>query len=695
MLKKIFPVEKRTIERRIIERQAIKRQAIKRQAIIAIVIFVCVVTVFAPPAVYAQNQSQAETFYQAGLSRMAREQWYEAAESFLESLRLNQAHAGANASLAECYYALEEFDEALIYVRRARTFARSNLSLANLEGVTLIALGRLEEAARVINEVLAREPYNKEALFAAAELDIARGRVGDALLRYREAARLFPDDRRVLISLALILGSMGEQNNARFYIERALQEHPEDYRVYYYASYLDAQAGNLAQAIRYAQQSLAFRGDYPEARNLLASLRYQTGEYEEAARLADIAISANRRDVRAWYLKGISYIRQGRFADAISTLQAACDIDPNDEFIRSALEEQLIAHTGVENSSRVRWAAWHFSRAAEYKSRNLIDQALFEYRRGLRLNPYAVNRWDYAELLRIQKYPSRYLEELKFMQELGVESRTVTKASINNAIEIYDSLLADSLYRRWAVEQHEVSARHWKVAVFSMASQSTPYHTDAGSVGSSYIRDILVHERNIQALSFEESPATFSQAFSTARNAGADYFLVITINENERDLSIEGELFVARTGAAAGAFYAYRTGTDRLRNASRGIVEQLSASLPFRASLIRRRASQGLLDKGRADGAVVGAVYEVVKKGSAAILSEGIGLYYANEDIVGTFTVEQVDEEVCSGTLERNGFFDNIAAGDEVIFQPQKPQSAGSSDVSADPQLREFLRRLR
>ncbi|MCL2472572.1 MAG: tetratricopeptide repeat protein, partial [Treponema sp.] len=361
----------------------------------------CFLTFF-PKGFQLSAQTTAPALYEKGRSSMAAEDWYAASESFLECLRINPAHAEATAALANCYYELGEFDEALVWVRKARTLSRGNSSLANLEASILIALGKLDDASTIISAVLDKEPYNKEALFTAGELDIARGRAGDAVIRYRNAARRFPDDRQLLVSLALVLGSLGDTDGARSYIDRALQQNPGDYRVYYYAAYLASQAGRLDDGIEYAQNTLYYRPDFIPARSLLASLRYRAKQYDEAARLSDELIAANRSDSRAWYLKGISYIQLGRFDEAIAILSTALDIDPDDEFIRAALEELLITNTRIEDSGRSRWASWHFNRARDFRSRNLIEQSLFEYRRGLRLNPYAPDRREYAELLRLQ-----------------------------------------------------------------------------------------------------------------------------------------------------------------------------------------------------------------------------------------------------------------------------------------------------
>jgi tetratricopeptide (TPR) repeat protein len=650
---------------------------------------ILVLFAFSPLSAQNTGPAQAAALYEQGRNFMAEEDWYSASEALLDCLRLNPAHAEGTAALAECYYELGEFDESLNWTRKARVLARNNTSIANLEAGTLIALGRLDAAALVISEVLAREPYNRESLFAAGELDIARGRPSEALLRYREAVRRYPDDRRLLLSLALVSGSLGDNVSALSFIDKALSQHPDDYRVFYYAAYVNAQAGRLPQAITYSEQALGLKPGYSPARSLLANLRYRNGQYAEAARLADESIAANRNDLGAWYLKGLAYIRLGRNVEALTVLGTAIAINPNDEFIRTALEDTLIAVTSLEDQRRSRWATWHFDRARDYRNRNLVDQSLFEYRRGLRLNPYARDRREYAELLRIQGYPARYLEELRFLQDLGIADR-----SLNDAVEAYSSLLSGALFQRWKVNPLELEGQHWKVAVFSLAGQSSHYHVDAGAIASSYIKEILIHDRSVTPMNLELRQTSFSQAFRMAREAGADYFLVISTMENERDISLKAELFTGKTGSAAGNFYTYRTGVDRLRNASRGIADQLGAALPLRGKLVQRQQSQGLIDKGRVDGVKTGAVYDIVKKGRSQIAHEGIGLVYTNEDIVGRISIENVDEEVASGTLTRNGFFDRIEADDEVIFKAADDVKI-PPDTAANPELRALLRTLR
>ncbi|GMO45767.1 MAG: tetratricopeptide repeat protein [Termitinemataceae bacterium] len=643
----------------------------------------------------AQNRDVAY-YYNQGRESMSNEDWYSATEDFLECIKINPSYAGAHFSLAECYYELAEYDEALNYVRGARRLARLDMNIANLEASILIAVGNLAEAEALIKEVQSRQPYNREALFAAAELDIARGKSGDAVRRYREAIRLFPDDRRLLVSLALVLGSLGDIEQAQNYIERAKELHSDDYRVFYYDAYLQARAGKINLAIANAKASLELRPSFLEAQSLLASLRYRANEFAEASALADKIINVQPKKSSPWFLKGMAQARLGHNQDARSAFERAISIDKIDEFARTALEDLIIKTTNLEDSSRVRPALWHFDRAEASRKQNLFTDALFEYRRGLRINPYADQRLQYAEILKLQGYPKQYLAELEFIQGIGKSTR-----EINNAVEIYSQQTKLSIFNRWKIEPVELT-RPWNIAVFSVANQSAFYHTDAGYIAASYLKDILVHSQTINALDLETRQASFSTAFRNAREGekqtgrGADYFLVLSIKENDRDIAIKGELFVARTGSSAAVFNVYRAGSDKLRNAVINIAAQLEAALPYRGTLLRRQADIGLIDRGKLNNIQKDTVFQIIKKDKIDVESHGIMLKYLPQDVLGTFIVNEIDEEVSTGKIARSGFFDLIGEGDEIIIPAEKTAAlTTAAQNTADPELRTMLRTLR
>ncbi|MDR1468695.1 MAG: tetratricopeptide repeat protein [Spirochaetaceae bacterium] len=675
-------------------------------AFLTVAALLCTALLGIAPPLDAQTKQDAVFSYHEGRAFMMDGDYYGAAQSFLEGLKVNPAHAEATASLAECYYYLGEYEEALGWVRKARVLARANLDTANLEAFILAAIGQLDEAEGVLKTVLQAEPYNKEALFVQGEIDMARGRNGDALIRYREAVRRYPDDRRLLLSLALVSLSLNDYPNAQGYIDRAMTAHPDDYRVYYYAAWLSARRGDVGAAAAYVEKALYYKEDFAPALALLTVLRYRTGEYEEAVRLADGRIAANRNDTYAHYLKGLSLWRLGEadpttaeahFREARAALDTVLTIngDNDDEFARALLEEILLRSTSLEDPSRARYAAWHFRRAADFRQRNLSDEALFEYRRGLRLNPYAAERRDYAETLRFKGYTGAYLNELLFIKEL----RGTEDADIDDAIETYTALNREALPLKYQIGIEELS-RHWQIALYTIDAEDAPpsaYHTDNAVVAAVYLKDVLVHDRNI-APGGEAAVrrSSFADAFRASRTRGDDYFLIIALDENERDLLLKATLYASRTGTELKTFTAYRSGENRLRNAARAVTDQLNAVLPFRASLIRRNANIAVIDKGRIDGVTQDSEYEVVKQGTAEIATDGVALKYGESVVVGTFKPTQIDEEVSLGILTRRGFFDRLAVGDDVILQPRLEQApAQPATPRVGPELQALLRTLR
>jgi len=634
--------------------------------------------------------AQTAGFYPRARALMAEEAWYSASEILMENLRTNPAHAEGTFALAECLYELGEFDQALHWVQRARVLARTDMAVANLQAVTLIALGELDAAAETIAEILAREPNNREALFASGELDIARGRPADALARFSGALGRFPDDRRLLLSLALVSSALGQDEAAISFINRAAARHPDDYRVFFHSARVHAKAGRTEQALQLGLRALHLRPDYAPTRALLGNLRYVLGDFSGAADLANEAIAADREDMGAWYLRGLSFMRMGMGDEAIAVLGNAVAINPSDEFVRIALDEALLSGTALEDPRRKKSADWYFGRARDLRARNLISASLLDYRRGLRLDPFSPARAEYADLLRLQGYPARFVDELMFLRHLGLES-----PGESDTVEAFGSTIAGSLAGSWNLVGEAPDGRHWKLAVFSGIADSTSRHVDSSAIAASLVKELLIHDRNIVTVDIPLRQASFAAAFRAAREAGADYFLLISGTENERDFSVRAELFVARTGSPAETVDVFRTGPDRLRNAAEGVLLRLGTDLPFRGRLLQRRQSEAVIDKGRAEGVRVGDVFEIVQKDRAQVLGQGIGLAFDAEHLLGILTITEVDERISAGTITRDGFFDRIEAGDEALLRNAGPGGLRRQELSGNPELGAMLRTLR
>ena len=639
--------------------------------------------------------SAREALARADALRFA-EEWYGAIEAYLVVVSINPSYGEAYRGLAECYYELEEYDQALSYAKKAAPFLSGDAALADLEAFIRIGLGDTKSARALFEAVIARLPNDLDARFGLALLDLASGKKSEARSRLEESLRLSPMNARALLSLSLIAQDQGRTEEARALLDRALRFHGQEPRVQYIAARLAAEAGDRAKAVFHARNALESKPAYAAPRRLLAALMYEATSYDEAIALMREAIARDRKDAASWFTLGLAQAASGRHGDAVYSLRTALGLKPDDELVRIALENLVTDGSPLEDPSREAYADWHFKRAAEFEDRSLFDQALFEYRRGLRLFPYSKKgRASYAELLRKRGYPAKQLAELQFLKGIGKAD-----TSILDAIEIYASLLDERVGLTWGIDQYALQKRPYRVSLFYAPTPTEGAHTDGENLLARYLGDLLGPSTRLSliganqkagktglsgtasSLRYETSVASSSEAFRRARDADADYYLLFSARETEREVELSAELRVARTGSLAASFRSFRTGNDRVKNTTVRLAELIVSALEPRGAVLKRSQDRAIVDLGASDGVKKGDTLLVLKKGSLGVLFEGLGSAYAATDVVGTLVITAADEEVAEGILSSSGFFDTINEGDEVIRAPGEKSKLSAPSVS-------------
>jgi hypothetical protein len=210
-------------------------------------------------------------------------------------------------------------------------------------------------------------------------------------------------------------------------------------------------------------------------------------------------------------------------------------------------------------------------------------------------------------------------------------------------------------------------------------------HAAGEALVARYIKDLLSSSSRVDVLPVESAAPTFADAFRRARAASADYFVLLSDKETERDIQITAELRVARTGSPASSFNAYRTGNDRVKNAAARIADLLVASLQPKGSILKRSQDRIFADLGKTDGVANGDKLLVLKNGTLAVKAEGLGHSYAPASVLGEVDVTKAGEESCEGTLKNAGFFDTINVGDELILNPPAATTAAAAPGATVP----------
>ncbi len=627
-----------------------------------------------------------------------------AVELYRGALALNAAYLEPVVGLARTFFELEEYEEALRCAQEARRLDARDPDLAILEARACIAVNQWERAQALLSGVLAREPNNLEARFALAELEVVSGKSRSAASRYLDALRVAPENRKALLSLAVLREAEGSPAEAERYLELAVRAHSGDPEVHRAAGEFAARRGRLPAAERHLLTALSLKEDFPAARRALAGVYLSQGRVPDALALLREMIDPRRRgdpnDPRAQYLLGLAYRQGGDTANAASRLSEAVRLRPDDETARLALEEIALQELPLKDAVRRKAAAWRLERGRILESHNYLDKALFEYRRSLMLDPESrEGRLAFARLFRVQGYPVKYLRELQVLRDLGYKD-----AEILDAIEITAGATAEGVAADWRVDQYALQPDKIRLGLFTIPARNTLLHRDADLYLARAAAGILRRNERLAVNEWPKDDTTpdapgedprvpaFDRAFQWSRERGADYFLLLQVEESERSFSARMEIYRASTGSRLETIQVFRTGNDRIRDGLMRICSRLEGLLPVRGRLLAREFDTGIVDLGRMSGLQPGDKLAVVRSDRVQLAGDRLGLSWRPEDELGEFTVTRVDENLCEGRLAGRSFFDQINPEDAVLRPAAPPPPAAAA---AEPGTGQgLLRRL-
>lgn len=621
--------------------------------------------------------------YNMGLSKQSREDYYGASEDFHQALQANPYYGDAWFHLAEVTYSIGDYSLALTYLDSAEKYAKSRTEIQNLRGMVYIALGRLPEAKKIFNDIIKANPNDVDARFGLAEIELYSGGYSGATRLYQDALKRQSTNRKALLSLALLSAENGNYDAAQNYIMQALKYHSGDAEVHYLASYLDARRGDLQNAERKARGAVQIKKDYTKAYVLLASILYAQGRYDDTIDTCEYLISKNRKTAEAWYLKGLSQVKKNQPEAAITTWNNALFDNPQDEIMRAALEILVVKTYSLEDSRRNKWADYHIKKARDYKKTFMGEEARYEYQRALKIAPYnSTVRAEFADLISKSGLNELYLNQLKFIKSIknpNDKKNQYQENKINDTIEAYDSLMKYSLASEWNVDPFYLDKIRWNVGVFYKNSTSHLIHPEAEVVAAGMVSDIFGGVATTSVSVLDSSVSGYGEAYRLARQRNLDYFSLITIDETDREISMDVVVYSGRTGTETTRFSYFRTGNDKFASILRGFRRDLLNMLPVRGKIIQRSVNDLLVDLGFVEGMKEGAVLDVIKAGKIQTADSGRGVKFDEKDLLGTITITRVGEEISLGTLKQNGFYDKVNIGDELLVR-SLPNSKGTND---------------
>ncbi len=636
---------------------------------------------FAISTIHAVDKKTPKELYNQAFSFEAEENWYEASQFYLEVVNENPAYSDAWFRLANCCYRLGEYDLAFQYLENAERYEKANSSIQNMKGMILLALGRIEDARQIFYEVLKKYPNDVDAHFGLAEIELFDGKYSGAEVQYSEALKRQGSNRKALLSLALICAEQKRYPQAEKYLRQAMQYYSGEPEVHYLAAIIYTMKGDYKDAEKHARIAVEIRGTYEQAYELLAQIVYLQHRYSEVIDLCDFIISRNRNSSAAWYLKGVAQSKLGNTEDAIATWNTGLNVNPQDELMRMMLELTAKNELDLDDKRRSQWAAYHLNNARQYDSRYDKAGSTYEYQRALMLDPSnAAARLAYADILELNGMHELYLSQLKFVKE---NSEAKLPVNLNDTIEAYDSLLNNTLAKRWKVDAFYLDKIRWNIAIFYTENTSTFNHADSDRLTALACGDIFGGVA-ITSVKTQVTPVSgYGEAFKNARANNFDYFVIVSLSEGQDDVSLSATMYSGRTGTETFNEKYYATGNNRFSTVLRRFRNSVLEKLTVRGKILQRNGKTVLIDLGRSENIVKDAEFKIVRKGCVKTADSGAGLFFRDDDVVGMLVVTEAGEEVSEASITSHGFYDRINEGDELVLvsMPAQNTEAGMDTV--------------
>jgi predicted CXXCH cytochrome family protein len=212
----------------------------------------------------------------ASLPEKDRGRFERAAEEFIAAQKLNADRPEARSTLGAFFVRRGRMTEAeaeyMAALRLSPQYAVASINLADLYRQT----GREAEAEMTLRNAINVAPSDS-GLHHALGLSLIRlKRLDEAIAEFRHAAELEPNNARFAYVYGVALYSERHRPEALAYLEESLTRHPGDRDILLAIINFSREAGDIATALKYAEQLSRNAPEDQAARRLLDELRGQS-----------------------------------------------------------------------------------------------------------------------------------------------------------------------------------------------------------------------------------------------------------------------------------------------------------------------------------------------------------------------------------------------------------------------------------
>jgi tetratricopeptide (TPR) repeat protein len=258
------------------------------------------------------------------------------------SLREAEADAAGSPALAAAVrLARENRPDAAIAELAAAPDATTGMRL--YQSALLLSVGQADEAAQVLDGILAAEPGNGAALAQSAVIDIVQNDTAGGLAKAEQAVAAAPDTAAPYIALSLAQQSAFRLEDARDTLLAATERVPDSPLVWARLAEVWLSLGYRARAGEAADRALALDPALERAHVMKGFAALTEFRAAAAAEAFGQAITLDQADPMPRLGLGLAKIREGDIEGGRGEIDAAVALDANRSLLRSYLGKAYFA----------------------------------------------------------------------------------------------------------------------------------------------------------------------------------------------------------------------------------------------------------------------------------------------------------------------------------------------------------------
>jgi tetratricopeptide (TPR) repeat protein len=290
-----------------------------------------------------------------------------AISEYRRALQFDSTAAAICIALAEDYFTLRLYDDAVLQLQEALRVEPDNVSAMEFLSDLMVETGQMDSAIALAGRlielqpdelryrrnlaglylrmdslqaaigqyqgILAKYPEDGEALSQISAIYITMKDFPKALDVTRQLYDLDSTDDRVTFTIASLYAELDKPTEADHYFSRAVELNPDDPRYFTNWAYLRLNAKDYAQAIAILQKGTLKHPRAADVWGLLGSAYQQAGSDSSAIKALDYSLELDATQVGPYVTLGYIYDSQGKFDKALEVYTQGLAVAPEDPLL--------------------------------------------------------------------------------------------------------------------------------------------------------------------------------------------------------------------------------------------------------------------------------------------------------------------------------------------------------------------------